>query len=78
MILFSISIIFIAYTQKLAKPFRVRRREYNILITKKFVNILMSKFEILQNYKHSQETGYIEIQYNHILDENKKIRTFNI
>jgi ABC-type transport system involved in Fe-S cluster assembly fused permease/ATPase subunit len=49
-LLFFIILITIIVQNK-AKIFRRSRKKHNISITRKFVNVLMNKFEILQNNK---------------------------
>jgi hypothetical protein len=39
------------YLQAIAKRLRIERRELNIALSRRFVKVLMSKFEILQNDK---------------------------
>lgn len=66
-----LSIFFMTYIlQKKAKVLRIKRREANITITRRFVKILMAKFEILQNEKWIEESNYISksLDYNILLN----------
>jgi hypothetical protein len=55
--LFTVGIAFIVmfiltfFLQKEANKYRRKRRDINIALIRKFVQILMSKFEVLQNNK---------------------------
>jgi len=74
-----ILILFLTYvTQAKAKPYRDIRRDLNIWITKKFVTILMSKFEILQNKKVDQEVDYIKTELGKNIKMNFHINNMNI
>ncbi|QFR38950.1 ABC transporter ATP-binding protein [Candidatus Gracilibacteria bacterium 28_42_T64] len=79
-VLFLFSTIFIltVFLQKRAKIYRIERRDINIGITKKFVNILMSKFEILQNGKFDNEIKYILDRLKGNIRLNAKIQNYNI
>jgi ABC-type transport system involved in cytochrome bd biosynthesis fused ATPase/permease subunit len=50
-ILFIFTLYFTYHFQKKAKSLRVERRELNIALSRRFVKVLMTKFEILQNDK---------------------------
>jgi ABC-type multidrug transport system fused ATPase/permease subunit len=64
--------------QKKAKFYRTKRRDFNIWITKKFIQILMSKFEILQNWKIQNELDFIWNSLEKNKNLNFKISKFNI
>lgn len=61
------------FVQKKSKILREKRRDSNIWITKIFVKVLMSKFEILQNWRATDEFNAISralddnIKYNYSL-----------
>lgn len=76
--LFILIFIITVYLQNKAKPYRNERRDSNIWITKKFINILMSKFEILQNWKIDKEIKYISEELDKNVLLNKKIMNYNI
>ncbi len=69
-ILFLIIMIFIItiIIQKVNRKYRLERRELNIDISKKIVNLIISKFEILQNFKWKSEVNKIVS----ILEKNKQ------
>lgn len=64
--------------QKRAKIYRTTRRDVNISITKKVVNIIMSKFEILQNGKFRNEINIISKRLEKNFYLNTKVQTYNI
>jgi len=72
-----ITFIFIYYLtyifQKRAKNLREKRRDINIWIMARFVKILMSKFEILQNNKLNNELEIINSSLHKNVEYNKKI-----
>ncbi len=77
-ILFITVFIITILLQTKAKKYRILRRDSNIGITKKFVNILMSKFEILQNWKSNKEILYISEQLDDNIYYNSKVMNYNI
>ena len=78
LLLFIFVFILSIFLQSKAKIYRNLRRDSNIGITKKFVNILMSKFEILQNSKHNKEFQYIDEQLDYNIELNSKIINYSI
>lgn len=58
-ILIILIFIITIFVQKANKIYRLNRRESNIEITKNIVNVIISKFEILQNHKIKNETKKI-------------------
>lgn len=78
LILFIFVFILTVFLQSKAKNYRILRRDSNIWITKKFVNILMSKFEVLQNGKIGKETEYISEALDYNVYLNWKIMSYNI
>jgi len=76
--LFIFVFILTVFLQSKAKPYRTLRRDSNIWITKKFINILMSKFEVLQNGKIGKETEYISEALDYNVYLNWKIMSYNI
>ena len=76
--LFALVFVLTVYLQKKAKHYREERRDSNIAITKKFVNILMSKFEILQNGKFDKEIGFISKALKRNIYLNSKVQNYNI
>ncbi len=77
-VLFVLVFITTVLLQSNAKKYRILRRDSNIWITKKFVNILMSKFEILQNWKSNKEIQYISEQLDDNIYYNSKVMNYNI
>lgn len=61
------------FVQKANKKYRLQRRESNIEITKNIVNIIISKFEILQNHKIQNETQKISKLLEVNMSMNKKM-----
>ncbi|MFK7779685.1 MAG: ABC transporter ATP-binding protein, partial [Candidatus Gracilibacteria bacterium] len=82
--LFAIMIVFIfvfilTYVlQKKAKIYRIKRRDSNIGITRRFVKILMAKFEILQNEKGIEEFNDISKALDYNVSLNYKMRSLGI
>jgi len=64
--------------QAKAKEYRVLRRDVNIGIMAKFVNILISKFEVLQNWKIDKELKVIWNNLERNIEYNKKVQNYNI
>ncbi len=67
-LLFILTFYVIYRLQKKAKKYRLERRDLNIALTRRFVKVLMSKFEILQNDKWLTESNDIA----NSLDKNKE------
>ncbi len=67
--LFVFTFYLTVYLQAKAKKLRIERRELNIALTRRFVKVLMTKFEILQNDKWLEEANDIASS----LDKNMKI-----
>lgn len=69
-VVFIIIFVMTYFLQKKAKILRIKRRDSNISITRRFVKVLMSKFEILQNEKWNEEAEKIskELDYNVFLN----------
>ncbi len=59
--------------QRINKKYRVERREYNIDISKKIVNLIISKFEVLQNNKWKSEIEKIVNVLNWNIRVNKEM-----
>jgi len=71
-------ILYLTYIlQKRAKVLRLYRRDLNINITSKFVKVLMSKFEVLQNDKIIEEWEGIANELYKNIEVNKKIWNYN-
>lgn len=67
--LFTFTFYLTVYLQAKAKKLRIERRELNIALTRRFVKVLMTKFEILQNDKWLEEAKDIA----NSLEKNMKI-----
>jgi len=72
-----IFILTVSFQEK-AKIYREKRRDTNIYITSKFVNILISKFEVLQNWKVDNELEIISKSLYKNINYNKKVQNYNI
>lgn len=77
-ILFIFTLYFTYILQKKAKSLRIERRELNIALTRRFVKVLMTKFEILQNNKWLEETKNITDSLNKNKKINFKIRNLTV
>lgn len=77
-IIFMITFFLTISLQAKAKVYRNYRRDENIFITKKFVNILMSKFEILQNGKYDKEISTITNTLDKVFNYNKLVQNHTI
>ncbi|MFA5917552.1 MAG: ABC transporter ATP-binding protein [Candidatus Gracilibacteria bacterium] len=77
-ILFIFTLYFTYILQKKAKSLRIERRELNIALTRRFVKVLMTKFEILQNNKGLEETKNITDSLNKNKKINFKIRNLTV
>lgn len=69
----SFSLSLLVFIQKLNRKYRLQRRESNIEISRRIVNFIISKFEILQNYKWNTEIKKISSLLDFNEEVNKKI-----
>ena len=76
--IFIFILILTVFLQKKANIFREKRRDLEIWISKKFVNILMSKFEVLQNWKIDKEIDFIWDSLDINIYYNSKIMTYHV
>lgn len=77
------SYIFVQYGNKLLAWLRKKRRDASIEWDKRFVRMIMSKNEILQNNKSNTENIFIKTHYDTIFwmwlkESRKQIRTFDL
>ncbi len=77
-VVFILALTFTCFIQRQTKGYRSIRRDNNIGITKKFVKILMSKFEILQNNKEREEIGKVADDLNVNIKLNRKINNLQV
>lgn len=74
-----IIIFYLTYIFQLkAKKYRDERKDVTIDVTRNFVKILMSKFEVLQNNKIEQESLKITNKLQRYLYLNLKVNDFNV
>lgn len=74
-----IGIFFLTYIlQKRAKVYRKERVEINIALTRRFVKVLMSKFEVLQHDKTKEEGDDIANNLNKNIRLNEKVGNLGV
>nr|MDD3720603.1 ABC transporter ATP-binding protein [Candidatus Gracilibacteria bacterium] len=77
-LLFAITFYLTVILQAKSKLIRIERRELNIILTRRFVKVLMTKFEILQNDKGKEEAKDIADSLTKNMKLNFKLRDLGI